>query len=70
MSPVEAKMIVESPANGIDAETGEILPDQSPLLPRSRPLNVPNSIVASLTTKLILTTWFLGKKSNPLSPPA
>lgn len=29
MSPIEAKKIVDALANGIDPETGEILPDQS-----------------------------------------
>jgi len=31
MSPLEAKQIIESLANGIDPETGEILPAQSPV---------------------------------------
>ena len=31
MSPLEAKKIIESLANGIDPETGEILPAQSTL---------------------------------------
>lgn len=29
MSPLEAKKIIDALANGIDPETGEILPDQS-----------------------------------------
>ena len=31
MSPHEAKKIIDSLANGIDPETGEVLPAQSPL---------------------------------------
>ncbi len=30
MSPLDAKNIVESLVNGIDPDTGEVLPDQSP----------------------------------------